>query len=266
MAARTTAGHHCRDSSLFSQPDYIGFWLFRAGKALVNNQISNGKIPFGYFSFSILVLCMLSWLPETLWQVRMSVVQKTYGFEICWSSCKSSHMYNCLPANCIMFIEGLTTVKLYMRWNYTQWTGNHSKTSKQNETSLYCLASDVCWQILMSHWTLLQVTLGIPWTNIFAIMKVYHMTQKPCTTVTREPRGHFLLKTGLCTWTSMHMEGRFKYSHMLSSSLIHSLCVFQLNYILCCLILVFFQLCVNITLQLWKQKQLYRINVRGVTW
>lgn len=84
-------------------------------------------------------------------------------------------------------------------------------------------------QILMSHWTLLQVTLGIPWTNTFAIMKVYHMIQKPCTTVTREPRGHSLLKTRLCTWTSVHMEGQFKYNHTISTTLIHSLCVFQLN-------------------------------------
>lgn len=61
--------------------------------------------------------------------------------------------------------------------------------------------------------TLFQVSLETPWTNIFAIMRVYRTTQKLCTTVTREPSGHCPLKTRLCTWTSMHMEGQLNYTH-----------------------------------------------------
>lgn len=82
---------------------------------------------------------------------------------------------------------------------------------------LFCLVADIRWQIMMSTVFVFQVSLRTAWTNIFATMRVCHMTQKPCTTVTREPSGLSLHTTGLCTWTSMHMEGEFECKHTKST-------------------------------------------------
>lgn len=70
---------------------------------------------------------------------------------------------------------------------------------------------------------LFQVCLETHWTNIFAIMKVYRITQTCCTAATREPSGPSLLKTWPCSWISMHMEGQCqsRNTHTLESSLIH---------------------------------------------
>lgn len=89
-----------------------------------------------------------------------------------------------------------------------EWNFNYHLINKNNiKTYLfwYC-----CWPVLKSCWTLFQVSLGTLWTSIFATMRVYHMTQKPCTAVTRELKGRSLLKTAPCSWTSMHTEGQFK--------------------------------------------------------
>lgn len=71
------------------------------------------------------------------------------------------------------------------------------------------------------------------------------MTQKPCTTVTREPRGHSLLKTRRCSWTSVHMAGQFQYkhTHTVLPTYSHSLSIFWHNLIpllISCIFLITF--------------------------
>lgn len=65
----------------------------------------------------------------------------------------------------------------------------------------------------MCHWIVFQASLKSRWTNIFAIMRVCHMTQKLCTAVIREPKGHFIRKTRRFTWTSRLMGGQFNSKH-----------------------------------------------------